>query len=123
MAKGTESSKEGWRLAAGDVPLDAWRELYRLAGKMRRLAPWDWMWETEVFGVRDTGSDEVVFGSVMGQMGDYHAMALYPGEKELSAFLRLEQDPREDAAESLFDICQIHVAFGRKGELMPRRRR
>jgi hypothetical protein len=78
------------------------------------------MEETDVFGVRDAENNEVVFVSVMGLLGEYHAVALYLGSKSISQFWQLQNEPvAQMVADQLCDIRQIHAVFGKKSELMP----
>lgn len=57
--------------------------LYHLASEIRALAPWGWMEETDVFGVQDPHTDELGFVSIMGNVGEYEAVAVYRGAKGL----------------------------------------
>ena len=103
---------------AEPVPNDVWKRLYATAAKVREMEPWLWVEETDIFGVKDPESDAVVFVSVMGLLGEYHAIALYPGAKALAQFWQMQnQAGSEDLAAMLFDIRQIHSAFGKKSEL------
>jgi len=103
---------------AEPVPNDVWKRLYATAAKVREMEPWLWMEETDIFGVKDPESDAVVFVSVMGLLGEYHAIALYPGAKALAQFWQMQHKAgSEDVAEMLFEIRQLHAAFGKKNEL------
>ncbi len=106
------------------VPNDVWQRLYAAAAKVRELEPWLWMEETDIFGVKDPESDEVVFVSVMGLLGEYHAVALYPGARALAQFWEMQDEPEsEDAATMIFEILQTHAAFGKKSDLDVREKR
>ena len=103
--------------AAPTTP-DTWRRLYDLAAQVRSMEPWLWMEETDVFGVEDAGSDETVFVSVMGLLGEYHAIAVYPGAKALMQFWQMQNAPdRETIADMLSGIHHAHAAFGKKSDL------
>jgi hypothetical protein len=107
-------SKEN-RADSGAVTPDDWRRLYAAAVKVREMQPWKWMEETDVFGVRIPGTDTVGFISVMGLLGEYHAVAVYPGAKELAQFRQLQDAPdAKHTADMVLDICQLHAAFGGK---------
>ncbi|MFA5204570.1 MAG: hypothetical protein WC708_09235 [Lentisphaeria bacterium] len=107
---------------APHVPLELWRRLYALAARVQEMAPWDWMGEGEIFGVRQPDSGRLDFVSVMGMAGSYRAIALYQGEKALADFIQtqsrefqeLDQAARGDA---LLSIPQIHLSFARLREL------
>ena len=56
---------------------DEWRKLYELAGQVKVLAPWEWMFEDEIFGVQDPETGVTGFVSVMGTAGEHLGVALY----------------------------------------------
>lgn len=109
---------DGCPMADQPVSLDVWQRLYATATKVRDMEPWLWVEETDIFGVKDPESDTVVFVSVMGLLGEYLAVALYPGAKALAHFWQMQAKAgSEDVAEMLFEIRQIHATFGKKSEL------
>jgi hypothetical protein len=91
--------------------LEEWRELFRLAGKIREIAPWNLMDETDVFGVRNPETGELGFVSVMG-MEDMHSfIALYRGNKALYDFWDFHDAAAYDLPEQIMEIPQLQVAF------------
>ena len=44
-----------------------WRPRYEAADHIKELAPWQWMQESDIFGVQDPETGEFGFVSVMGQ--------------------------------------------------------
>ncbi|MFA7159936.1 MAG: hypothetical protein WC299_11590 [Kiritimatiellia bacterium] len=76
------------------------------------------MEETDVFGIRMPGTDTFGFVSVMGLLGEYHAVALYPGPKELAQFRQIQDAPdKQRTADAVLDICHFHAAFGGKKDM------
>jgi Domain of unknown function (DUF6930) len=61
--------------------------LYLCADEIRRMAPWEFMDEDELFGVQVPGTDRVWFVSIMGSGGQFPALAFYKGFGGLSGFL------------------------------------
>lgn len=108
----------------GEIPLETWRRLYDLARRVREMAPWKWMEETDLFAVKDTQGMETLFVSVMGMQGEYHAVSVYPGAKALALFW---QTQAVDDLIRNYDLMaslvlatpQAHVAFGAKSDLAP----
>ena len=75
----------------------AWRKLYGLADRIQELAPWRWMHEDHIFGVRFTEKGAVGFVSVMGALGEHRAVTVYLGPEGLRGFLRVEMlEPMEE---------------------------
>jgi hypothetical protein len=82
---------------------------------VNELAPWKWMFEDQVFGVRNPETGETGFVSVMGMGGEHFSIALYPDAAALHAFLRLEEEGRsgkiEVAPERVLEIPQLQASF------------
>lgn len=101
---------------------DEWRKLYELAVRVKALAPWEWMFEDEVFGVTDPETNATGFVSVMGNAGEHFAVALYPDAEALYSFLDLHDHGMEDDGEDgdpmaplammrVLEIPQLQLSF------------
>jgi hypothetical protein len=88
-----------------------WRHLYELADKIRNLAPWQWMQESEVFGVEDSAGGNVHFVSVMGSEGMHFAVSAYPGIDALHHIMNLNEEDIYEYPERLMEIPQIQLSF------------
>ena len=97
--------------------LEEWRRLYDAAIAVKALAPWQWMAETEVFGVRDPETDELGFASVMGALGEHYSVAVYPGPDGLYGFWRFEDEGPSAPAESLVEIRHLQASFEDRNQL------
>lgn len=88
------------RLLSPDDKLLFGLHLYMMAGDIRREAPWEYLYEDEIFGVQVPGTDLVYFVSVMGYEGEFPALSFYKGYEGLANFLdfrdELEQMSRQD---------------------------
>lgn len=95
---------------------DEAKELCRLALQIGTLAPWEWMEESDLFGVQDPASGEIGFVSVLGALGEYRAIAVYRGPeglrgwRDFNSALELDPDNR-DAGRLLLEIPHLHVSF------------
>ena len=58
---------------------DQTRRLYDSAIAVRNLRPWQWMLESDVFGVSDPISQQLYFVSIMGARGEHLSVAVYSG--------------------------------------------
>ena len=101
------------------LPPDAeeFKTLCKLARYIQQQAPWDFMEETDVFGVQDPDTGELGFVSVMGALGEYTAIAVYRGVEGLYQWREfvelLEVDPEsEEAHDMLMEIPQLQLSFG-----------
>ncbi|MBF0497515.1 MAG: hypothetical protein HQK58_13225 [Deltaproteobacteria bacterium] len=68
---------------------DQWQELYRLAGEIKRLEPWTWMSEQNLFGVQNPKTGEIGYCSIMGALGEMYAIAVYLGPEGLIGWRKL----------------------------------
>lgn len=92
------------------------RELCLLAQQIGALAPWEWMEETDVFGVQHPVTGEIGFVSVLGALGEYRAIAVYQGIEGLHGWLdfnsALDLGPQNsDAARLLLETPHLHVSY------------
>jgi hypothetical protein len=97
-----------------------WRALYDVAVRVKELAPWEWMFEDETFGVQDPESGETGFVSVMGAGGEHYAIAFYPDPKAHYEFLALHDEAAEEDEEDsdgmatamrVLEIPQLQASF------------
>jgi hypothetical protein len=89
---------------------DEAKALCNLAAEIKALSPWQWMEETDVFGVEDPDTGEIGFVSVMGNVGEYEAVAVYPGAEGLYGFIDFQTDPSA-TQDRLIEIPQVQVSF------------
>lgn len=83
-----------------------WKRLCEAAIQFRDLAPWNWMYEHQVFSLVNPEDGEVGYCSVLGTGGDLHALSVYRGEEGLLSFERIQQlgqDGKLDGPGSLTD--------------------
>lgn len=82
---------------------EEWSSLYQAAVDFKRSACWEWMFDSDIFGVVDPETEETAYCSIMGNGGEHFAVAGYLGAEGLSGILGLlsgEIDP--DSSENMF---------------------
>lgn len=94
-----------------------WLHLYEAAIRIKELAPWTWMVETDVFGVQNPETGDLGFVSVMGMQGEHFAIGLYLGAKGLYDFWDFEETGEFGSPERLLEIPQLQVSFEDRDEL------
>ncbi|MGE0130370.1 MAG: hypothetical protein AB7U82_20025 [Blastocatellales bacterium] len=109
-------------MAENNPTFEEWRRLYAIAGRVKEMAPWDWMMEDEVFGVQNPESDEIGFVSVMGAAGEHFAIALYPTPHALYDFLELQEQGElgllgDVAPDRILEIPQLQASFENREQL------
>ncbi|HQL91393.1 MAG TPA: hypothetical protein PLQ15_12420 [Syntrophales bacterium] len=97
---------------------EAWKGLFEAAFRIKDMAPWEWMVETDLFGIRDGG--ETCYVSVMGNLGEHLGIAVYRGDEALSRFLEIRDIPEEtimEYPELLLQIPQLQLSFENREDL------
>jgi hypothetical protein len=87
------------------------RTLFALAARVRELAPWEWMDESEVFGVQNPETGELGFVSIMGMAGQHFAVAVYVGAEGLYGILDFASQETITNPSQLLDIPQLQASF------------
>jgi uncharacterized protein DUF6930 len=68
---------------------ELWLALYAAAEKFKELAPWQWMYDSDIFGIEDPESGETGYCIVMGNLGEVFALGVYWGKEGFQTYLNL----------------------------------
>jgi hypothetical protein len=103
---------------AESVPaIEGWRSLYQAATRLKEASPWQWMEEIDIFGVQNPETGELGFVSVMGQMGEHYALALYLGAEGLSRFWALQTAGDDNLPDDLLNTPHLQASFEDREQL------
>ena len=97
--------------------LDEWRKLYEAIIRTKEIAPWEWMTETDIFGVLDPETDEIGFVSVMGMLGEHLALAVYRGAEGLYSFWAFEEIADDAPPDAILGVPHLQASFEDRGVL------
>lgn len=93
------------------VSTQDWRHLYEAAIRIKDVAPWTWMVETDVFGVQNPETGDLGFVSVMGIRGEHFAVSLYLGAKGLFGFWEFEENSDDMSPDRLLRDSSTSALF------------
>jgi hypothetical protein len=105
----------------------AWHALYETAVQARKLAPWEWMYEDEIFGLRLPDDPQTWYCSIMGANGEHLCYCFYKGDQALSLYLELRADAENNEDFDPYSMLQyqncLHVSFEDSDVLDPRQKK
>ncbi|CAN5454011.1 hypothetical protein BH23BAC3_BH23BAC3_24270 [soil metagenome] len=90
------------------------KKLYPLSLELQDLAPWQWMHESELFGIQIPDSDTFYFASVMGSIGQFFAVSFYEGVRAADQFLRIQDLPDDARPDDILLLPHLMVSFDEK---------
>lgn len=91
--------------------LQEWKQLYDAAREFQKLECWNWMWDSDVFGVQNPETDEIGYCCVMGMLGQHFALGAYLGSEGLEGYLRIQSGERLPHPDFLFTQRLLMASF------------
>lgn len=103
------------------VAAETWRALVAAADDFNRLAPWEWMHDSHVIGLRHPDTKEVLLGSILGRLRQVFALLVYRNEAGrrwiLNTILNDGEPAGFEGEDTAFEQDAVKVEFVLKREL------
>ncbi len=94
-----------------------WKELIDAAITFRRLEPWKWMGDSELFGVQNPENGEIGYCVVMGGVGELYGLAIYRGPEGLKTIKAILSDRITVGDKAILNTDAYMVEYVNKSEL------
>lgn len=69
------------------ITLDEWKKLYQTAIKFKNIECWNWMDDTDIFGVGNIETNEIGYCCIMGNAGQMYGISIYIGNDGLKSYM------------------------------------
>lgn len=93
-----------------------WKSLLQLTKEYSELAPWRWLGDDQIFAVKQQETDEYIYCSVLGAMGEEYGLSTFTGESGLR-YLRGVFDGTIDDSDALTTNQGISISFYHRNEI------
>ncbi len=103
--------------------IEQWEKLYEVACNIKKIQPWNALWDTDIITIKLPNRNEEIFVSTMGRNGECYGIGVYPGYEEMNALSDMMSSMQNnDASDPLFYQNCIMCYFGNRDELTTKER-
>lgn len=95
------------------------KRLYAAAESFHRLAPWEWMDDDRIFGVKNPETGAIDYCGVLGGLGEVFALVAYEGPEGLHGYLKLLSGEIEAGPHIIEYQRALMASFEDRRELAP----
>jgi len=96
--------------------IEEWRALYETAMDFRKTEPWNWLSDTDLFGVQNPADGTLGYCCIMGELKEMLGLVVYLGTEGLAGYFRTQSESQSsDAVNFLHHQNCLTLTFeGRK---------
>jgi hypothetical protein len=95
-----------------------WQELFSLAIQFKQLAPWNWVHEQDVFGMKNPETGETAYCTILGNGGEFFGIGIYVGTAGLNSLYELASGEITDPLDAALSQRCLMVSYGDQEDLM-----
>jgi hypothetical protein len=89
---------------------EEWRDLYHAAMEFKKIESWNWMWDSDMFGVQNPSTGEIGYCCVMGRLGEHFALGVYLGTEGLGVYLKMESGEISQSSPDMLHVQKCLTA-------------
>jgi hypothetical protein len=105
-------------MAAPTCSSSVWKDLYSAADAFRETACWEWMYDSDIFGVQNPRNGEIGYCCVLGAAGEVIGLVVYLGSAGLEQFHSMQSGKvRVDSPEMAYNQMCLTAWFGSRRDL------
>jgi hypothetical protein len=99
-------------------PLPVWKKLYEATLAFGSIEPWEWMSDTDVFGVQNPEDGEIGYCCVLGELGEVLGLVVYLGTDGLEQHQKIQSGKlHAGSPEFIYSQHCLTAWFGDRREL------
>lgn len=88
------------------------KKLYEAAVEFKKLKPWQWMYDNDLFAVQDPQTGEYAYCCIMGNLGECYGITAYLGAEGLdNAFKLINGEINPDDPDFMFVLRCLMLSF------------
>ncbi len=69
--------------------IEEWRALYAAAKAFQEIAPWEWMWDSDIISIQNPVNGEFGYLCVLGRKKESFGLVVYLGSEGLEGYLKI----------------------------------
>ena len=95
------------------VSSEKWSKIYKLAQDFNKLKCWEWMLDSDIFGVKNPTDGKIGYCCIMGRLGRFKGLSVYLGTEGLESYLKICSGKIEAGSfESLLNQKCLMLSYG-----------
>jgi hypothetical protein len=105
----------------GSPSREEWAALYQAAIEFKQLAAWEWMYDSDLFGIQSPEDGQIGYCCVMGNLGEHFALGMYLGPAGLQSYQKIAAGVIEQSEVAILHSQKCLMASYEDRELLEKK--